>query len=160
MKKTERIIAAILTMIMGILVIILKGNLIGILMTVIGLGLIVFGVVELIERFIPPAVIKIFGGLLTIICGWWVIEAVLYVLAAVLLICGILLLYDKIKQRIFCKTLGYAVCEYAVPVVCIGIGGLLLFHQNLTLNFIFITSGILSLIVGVVLLYKVYYHEE
>lgn len=160
MKKSEKIVMAILTMVMGILLIIMKDNFIGVLMSVIGLGLIVFGVVDIVENAVPLAVIKIVGGALTIICGWWVIEAVLYVLSAVLLICGILLLYDKIKQKIYCKTLLYAVCEYAVPVGCILIGGLLLFHQSLALNFIFVMSGILSLVVGGILLYKAYSKED
>ena len=160
MKKSEKIVVAILTMVMGVLLIIMKDNFIGVLMSAIGLGLIIFGVVDIVENAVPPAVIKIVGGALTIICGWWVIEAVLYVLAAVLLICGILLLYDKIKQKVYCKTLLYAVCEYAASVACILIGALLLFHRSLTLNFIFVTSGILSLLVGGILLYKIYSKEE
>ena len=160
MKKSEKITAAILTMVVGVLLILMKDNFIGVLMSVIGLGLIVFGIVDVIENAIPPAVIKIVGGVLTIVCGWWLVEAVLYVLSAVLLICGILLLYDKIKRKIWCDSFLTAVCEYAVSVVCIAVGILLLFHQNLTVNFIFVSSGLLTLIVGGIMLFDVCSREE
>lgn len=160
MKKSEKIIAAVLTMIVGVLLILMKDNFIGVLMSVIGLGIIVFGIVDIVDGIIPPAVIKIVGGILIIICGWWVVEAVLYVLAAVLLVCGILLLYDKIKRRVCCETWLYTICEYAAPVVCILIGAVLLFNQKLTVNFIFITSGLLTLLVGGVLLFYACSQEE
>ena len=67
MKKSEKIIAAVLTMVVGVLLILMKDNFIGVLMSVIGLGLIVFGVVDIMQNSIPPAVVKIVGGVLTII---------------------------------------------------------------------------------------------
>ena len=160
MKKSEKIIAAVLTMVVGVLLILMKDNFIGVLMSVIGLGLIVFGIVDIIENAVPPAVIKIVGGILTVICGWWVVEAVLYVLSAVLLICGILLLYDKIKRKVWCDTLVYTLCEYAAAVVCIAVGAVLLFHQNLTVNFIFITSGLLVLLEGGIMLFNIFSQED
>lgn len=160
MKKSEKIIAAVLTMVVGVLLILMKDNFIGVLMSVIGLGLVVFGIVDILENTIPPAVIKIVGGVLTVVCGWWLVEAVLYVLSAVLLICGILLLYDKIKRKIWCDSWISAVCEYAASVVCIAIGLLLLFHQRLAVNFIFISSGLLTLLVGGIMLFDVCSREE
>lgn len=160
MKKSEKIIAAVLTMVVGVLLILMKDNFIGVLMSVIGLGLVVFGIVDILENAIPPAVIKIVGGVLTVVCGWWLVEAVLYVLSAVLLICGILLLYDKIKRKIWCDSWISAVCEYAASVVCIAIGLLLLFHQRLAVNFIFISSGLLTLLVGGIMLFDVCSREE
>lgn len=159
MKKSEKMIAAILTMVVGVLLILMKDNFIGVLMSAIGLGLIVFGIADVIENAIPPAVIKIVGGVLTIICGWWLVEAVLYVLSAVLLICGILLLYDKIKRKVRCDSFLAAACEYAATVVCIAVGFLLLFHQKLSVNFIFVFSGLLTLVAGGVMLFDVYSKE-
>jgi uncharacterized membrane protein HdeD (DUF308 family) len=160
MKKSEKIIAAVLTMVVGVLLILMKDNFIGVLMSVIGLGLIVFGVVDIMQNSIPPAVVKIVGGVLTIICGWWVVEAVLYVLCAILLICGILLLYDKMKRKVWCETWFYTVCEYAASVACIAIGILLLFHQSLAINFIFVFSGLLTLITGGILLFNTFSQED
>ena len=93
MKKTEKIISALLTIALGVLLIVLKGNVISILMTVLGLGLITFGVFDFFHNLVPPAVIKTVIGAIVILCGWVIVEAVLYVLAAALFIVGILLLY-------------------------------------------------------------------
>ena len=103
MKKTEKIVSALLTIALGVLLIVLKGSVISILMTVLGVGLIAFGLVDLCNRLIPPAVVKIVVGAIVILCGWVIVEAVLYVLAAALLIVGILLIYEKIKNKSPCS---------------------------------------------------------
>lgn len=154
MKKSEKIIAAVLTMVVGVLLIAMKDNFIGILMSIAGICLIVLGVIDLINGEVPPAVVKFVVGALVILCGWVLVEAVLYIVAAILLIFGILLLYDMIKKKHACDTLWHTLLQYAVPVICILIGGLLLFHQALTVKFIFIVSGLLALIEGGILLFN------
>jgi len=139
-------------MIFGILLMVMQGNFIGLLMTIAGLALIVLGVVDIFQRFIPPAVIKIVSGVLIIVCGWALLAAVLYIVSALLLIAGILLLYDKIRKRVHCDVLWQTILEYALPSVCILIGVLLLFHQAVTVEIIFIISGLLTLIEGALLL--------
>ena len=152
MKKTEKIISALLTIALGVLLIVLKGNIISILMTVLGVGLVVFGILDLINKLIPPAVTKIVVGVVVILCGWLIVSAVLYVLAALLLIAWILLLYEKIKNRVVCSTLWYTICEYAVPAVFLIIGSLLLFNQGNTVVWVFILSGIFTIVEGGLLL--------
>ena len=154
MKKSEKIISAVLMMVLGIMFIILKDKFIGLLMTVLGISLIVLGVVDIVEKCIPPAVVKIVSGVLVIICGWVVVEAVLYILAGVLLVFGIWLLYYKIKNRIRGENFWRAVLEYATPAICIAIGILLLFHRGAVVNFIFIISGILTFIEGGLMLFN------
>ena len=58
MKKSEKIITACLTILLGVLLITLKGNFISILMTLVGVGLIVLGIVDLAYRASPSAIIK------------------------------------------------------------------------------------------------------
>lgn len=139
-------------MIFGILLMVMQDNFIGLLMTIAGLALIVLGVVDIVQHFIPPAVVKIVSGVLVIVCGWALLEAVLYIVSALLLIAGILLLYDKIRKRVHCDVLWQTILEYALPSVCIVIGILLLFHQAVAVEIIFIISGLLTLIEGALLL--------
>lgn len=159
MKKTEKLIAALLMMVIGVLFIVMKDKFIGILMTIAGVSLIVLGVVDIVQQSAPPAVIKIVSGIFVIVCGWTVVEAVLYIVAAALLILGILLLYDKIKHRVICANLLYAICEYAVPIVCILLGILLLFHRGAAVNFVFIGCGILTIIEGGLILFNTFSEE-
>ena len=154
MKKSEKIVAALLTMFIGVLFMILKAAFIELLMTVAGLCLIVVGIIDIINKVVPTAVVKIVAGTLIIICGWAIVEAVLYILAGILLVFGILLLYYKIKNNVRGCNLWQTFIEYATPSICIAIGILLLFHSVTVVNFVFITSGILTFIEGGLLLYE------
>ncbi len=154
MKTSEKIVSAIITMGLGVLLLILKGDFISILMTIAGVSLIVLGVLDIFRNFVPPAVVKIVVGALIILCGWVIVEVVLYIVAAILLIVGILLLYDKVKKKIYCRDLLHTICEYAVPALFIMIGFMFLFHQGKAVNLIFIISGILTLLEGGVLLFN------
>jgi hypothetical protein len=154
MKKSEKIIAALLTMALGILFIILKDAFIALLMTIAGVSLIVLGIIALVNKLVPPAVVKIVAGSLVVLCGWVIVEAVLYILAAILLIFGILLLYYNIKNNVRGCTLWETILEYATPSICIAIGILLLFHTGAIVNFVFIASGVLAFLEGCIMLYE------
>lgn len=152
MKQSEKIISAIITIALGVLLIVLRSDFISILLTIGGVSLIALGVMDIFNRLIPPAVVKIVAGALIIFCGWVVVQAALYVLAAALLIVGILLLYDKIKNKARCRTLLYTVFDYASCALLITVGFLLLFNQGNTVEWVLIVSGVLTVAEGALLL--------
>ena len=152
MTKTQKILSAVFTVALGIMLIILRSEVISIAMTVLGVGCIVLGVFDLIQKLIPPAVVKLVVGAIIIICGWIIVSAVLYVLAGLLLIVGILFVYEKMRNRVRCQTWYLTLCEYAVPILCIVIGTLLLFNQGNTVNWVFIVSGSVTVLEGGLLL--------
>ncbi len=152
MKKSEKILSALALVALGVLFIILKADFIGILMTVIGVCLVAFGIVDCFQRDFPQAVVKIVSGILIVVAGWAIVEAVLYILSALLLIFGILWVYDIIKKRSRCATAWQTFLLYAQPIICITIGVLLLFHRGEFIDFILVLSGILTMIEGGVLL--------
>lgn len=151
MKKTEKIVAALLTVALGILVIVLRGNLIKIVTTVLAIALLSLGVMDLIHKRVPPAIVKIVTGVVVLICGLTVVEIVLYILAAMLIIAGILSLYEKLKVGKICRGWREILFEYALPVFFILVGVLLLFNQGNTVNWIFVVCGILTVLEGGVL---------
>ena len=159
MKRTEKIIAGLLTIVLGVLLIVLKGSVVSVLMTALGVGLLAFGVVDLWNQLIPPAVVKLVVGAIIILCGWVIVEAVLYVLAGVLIILGILILYEKIKCKAVCPTVWQTICDYAVPVFFILMGILLLFNQGSTLAWVFVLSGVFTIIEGGLLLVGGFYQD-
>lgn len=154
MKKSEKIIAACLMVAVGILLVVLKDDMISILMTILGVGLIALGIMDLVSRKIPLAAVKLVCGVFIIVCGWVIVNAVLYVLAAALLIVGILLVYYKIKKRVRGCTPFHTVCEYAIPGFYIAIGLLLLFHKSAAMEIILIICGVLTVIEGGVCLFN------
>jgi hypothetical protein len=121
MNRSEKIIAAVLTMALGVLFIVLKGAFIELLMTLLGACLIVLGIVDIVNKLVPPAVVKMVSGALVIICGWLIMEAVLYILAGLLLVCGILILYQKIKLRVCGVNFWQTALEYATPIIIISL---------------------------------------
>ena len=159
MKKTEKIVAAIVTIALGILLMVLQGQIISILMTVLGVTLVALGVMDLLNKLVPPAVVKLVAGVVVVICGWAIISAVLYVVAAGLIIVGILMLYEKVRNHAQCATLWQTVCEYAMPAVFLVIGILLLFNQGNTVAWVFIISGILTVLEGGLLLIDAFYDD-
>lgn len=160
MKKSEKILSAILTMGIGIMLIILKGNFIGVLMTVIGACLIALGLMDFWGRLIPPAVVKSVVGIFIIVCGWTVMEAVLYIVAALLLILGILLLYEKIHCKCVIRSWQDLLCDYATPSLYIFMGLLLLFHRKGSIGVILVLVGVLAVMQGAILLFKTWREEK
>ncbi len=160
MKKSEKILSALVVMALGLLFVILQGSFISILMTLAGVGLIVLGAVDIVQRNFPQAIVKIVSGVLLIIAGWAIVEAVLYILSGVLLVFGILWLYDKIKRRRKCSSLWQTIIEYAQPIICIVVGILLLFHQEEIIDVILISSGLLITLEGGMLLFQALTDED
>ena len=158
MKKSEKIISAVAVMLLGILLLVMKDNFIGILMTLAGVCFIVLGVVDILAQSVATASLKIVCGIFVAVCGWVLVQAVLYIIAAVMLILGVLLLYELLKNVGWGNDWLYLVCEYAVPVLCLLIGGLLLFHKN-ALNAILIVCGILMILMGAVILFNAFLED-
>ena len=151
MRKNEKIIAAVLTMVFGVLFMLLKSDLIGLLMTILGSALIVFGIIDLVNKVVPLAVCKLVFGVVIIVLGWVLFTAVLYVLSACLLIVGILAIYDLVRYKFISFSFKNTACliRLAEPVLCVIIGLILLFEP---LDWVFIVAGIFTFIEGVVLL--------
>lgn len=152
MTKTQKILSAICVMALGVMLIVLRGDVISIAMTVLGIGCIALGILDLLRALIPPAVIKLVVGTIIIVCGWTLIGAVLYIVAGILLILGILLVYEKIKRRVQCGAWYTTLIEYAIPALCIVLGILLLFNQGNTVGWVFVVSGSITVLEGGVLL--------
>ena len=152
MKKTEKYILAVLLIVFGVAFIVLKTDFIGILTTVLGLGLVALGVADAVKGQILPAVIKILFGVIVAVCGWFLVEAVFYVVSAVLLGLGAYFFYTKWQENTCGDGIFALVCEYALPTVSVLIGLLLLFHQTALMNLIFVLCGILTVVAGAVLL--------
>lgn len=152
MKKTEKIVVALLTLLLGIALLILRGSLISVLMSVVGIVFIAFGIIQWIKGQIVLAIIKAVIGIVLIICGWTVVSAVLYVLAAAVMITGILLLYEQLKNQGCGATLLQKIAAFAYPIVCILIGFFLLFNNDNEAQWVFIFSGSLTVLEGGLLL--------
>ena len=154
MKKVNstKLLSAILTLLVGILFLIWKGAVIGWAMTVIGVLLIVSAVMCLIRKNYTACVINAVIGALIIAFGWLFVSAALYVLAAILLIYGILLLIEIAKRGL--KRLGTlaVIVRLAQPVICILVACCFFFNQGGAVDWVFILSGLFLIVNGVLAL--------
>ena len=141
MSKKQKLIVALATILLGVLFIILKKDVIGIAMTIIGAILVIEGVIAIIKKAIFYGIIFIIIGALIITFGWIYAKIVIYIAAALLLIYGVyeLLMLLKLKAKPI---------WLANPVIKIVAAVFLLFNQEGTLDWIFIVCGVLLCIEG------------
>ena len=145
MNKSEKIISSVFTIALGVLLIAMKGEMISAFMTVLGIALISLGVIEFLKKDITRAVIiGVFGGLI-IFLGWTIVTAVVYVLAAIVLIVGILAVYDCIRFRSKCFCVAEFLFSLAPSALCVLIGVLLFFNE---LEWCFLVVGSLTVLEG------------
>lgn len=156
-KKTVRfsnnqLIEGALTILLGILFLILQDKVITVAMTILGVVLIVLAVLDLLDHQTFPAIVKAVFGVVVLVFGWAITTAALYILAAVLLIWGIYELYAKLRVHLKGNSVWLTVMLYIAPILNILLGLLLLFNQNGTVAWVFIVTGVLLIVDGVMLL--------
>ncbi len=153
MKTSEKVISAVLTIVLGVLCLIMKSEAVSVAMTILGAVLIVLGALDLLDKNVPFAVVKIVIGVLLIIFGWTIVSAVLYIVAALLMIYGILTLYNCIRFKVKGVRPIDTLIAYAAPVICIVIAFFLFFNQRGTVDWVFIVSGIFLILEGILMLF-------
>lgn len=145
MNKSEKVISSVFTIALGVLLIVMKDEMLSVFMTILGVALIVIGFIELLQKNVPPAVFKIVFGGLIILFGWTIVTAVVYITAALVLIVGILALYDCLRYKLKCAQGLELIRALAMPAVCILIGVILFFNKW---EWIFVLAGILTVLEG------------
>jgi len=148
LKNKEKFLSAFFTIALGILLIVMKQDLISIFMTIFGISLIILGILDFFAKDMTGAVIKCVLGVLIIVFGWTIASAVVYIVAAGLLILGILGLYDLVRVKNLCVHGFDALRAYALPIGCIVIGLILFFNQW---DWIFVLAGMCTVIEGALL---------
>lgn len=151
-KNSEKLVTAILTIVIGVLMIWLKGEVISIALTIAGAILIIVGVLALVDRDIAKAIVDIVIGVLIIVFGWIFVDVMLIIAAALLIIYGLYDIYLLIKSKTKFDKWYNALLAYAAPVVFIIIGILLLCNAGGVIDWVFIVAGIFAIIDGILLL--------
>ncbi len=148
MKKTEKLIAAIVTVGLGILLIVLEGRTVQVLTSIFGVLLLALGILDLVSKDYRLGAIKCVLGCLIIIFGYVILSAVLYLIAILLI--GVAVWWFCELWRTGClRWNGWAaLLQYAQPILLAAVGVFLLFHGAENMEWVFIVSGILTVIEG------------
>ena len=152
MLKSNKLISAILTVVLGLLFIVFKGGVISIAMTVFGVALIVMGILDVLKKNVVPGVVRAAIGVLVILLGWLLVKVAMIILGVVLIAYGVLQVLEILKEKGNKKSVVEMLLQYAQPVLNVVIGICLLCAQGEVINVICIIAGVIFLIQGILAL--------
>ena len=154
MTRSSQFVSALMTLILGILFVILKGEVVGIALTVFGVVLIITAILELIRKNIASGIIKAVLGIAVLSFGWMLLDIALLVIGIVLIVFGVLELIKRIiaifkkkKNKLLATILGFI-----SPVFSVVAGYFLITSSGEAVGWAIILGGVLLIINGVLAL--------
>ncbi len=151
MLKSNKLISAILTIVLGLLFIVFKGSVIELAITIFGVAFIVMGIMDILKKDIVGGVIRAAIGALVILLGWLLLKVALIVLGVVLIAYGVLQTFEILQGKSRRKSVKALLIQYAQPALNVLVGLCLLFAYE-AMNVMCIVVGVIFLLEGFVAL--------
>lgn len=154
MSKTSQFISSIMTLVLGILFLILKGSVVGIGLTVLGVVLIATAIIELVRKNVVSGIIKAVLGIAVLTIGWLLLDIALLVIGVVLIAYGALELIKRVVAIIKKQNgnLLATILGFISPVVSVVAGAFLITSSGDAINWAIIVAGVLLMIDGIIAL--------
>ena len=70
MKLNDKTITAIVAIVVGIMFIVMKGDVVSLALTLLGIGAIVMGIMDIVKQDTKSGIVKLVCGAVVITCGW------------------------------------------------------------------------------------------
>ena len=150
-ERNNKLIGALVSIVLGIMFCVLKGGVISTALTIIGAVAIIMGIVDLANKRTTPGFVKAVVGVCVIVFGWMFVDIALYLVAAVLLIQGLTQIVAAVKNKATNNAIQKVIAAIR-PLACVVAGVCLLFNKGGTVDWIFILTGILMTVDGVLAL--------
>lgn len=147
MKLSSKLSSAIISIAVGVMFMILKDDIIGITMTLIGVGAIIMAVIDFVNKQTQAGIIKTIIGVAILVLGWVFVDIALYLIAGVLIILGFSQIISAVKLSKFCNAV-QKVFMFIKPVATLAAGLCLFFNKGGTMDWIFFLVGVLILVEG------------
>lgn len=151
MKKTEKLIASIVTVALGVLLIALKGVTVQIVTSIFGILLIVLGVLNLTYKETGLGAAECVFGILIVAFGWLISSVVLYVISVFLFIIAVWWIFELWRARCVRSFSWSSLLQYAQPFLLVLIGVFLFFHQGEGREWVFVAAGIFTVLEGAIM---------
>ena len=142
-KFPEGLVMALFMVALGILFLVMKSGVIGLAVTILGVALLVSAVLDFLNKDLTSCIIKAVIGVCVLVFGHLFVDVAVIVVAAVVLVYGILDIVDLVKAK------KKDVVDFIKPVVVVVIAAALLISKWLVFDWLFIVIGILFLAEGV-----------
>lgn len=136
-------ISSVLYIILGVLLIVFRGEALNIAMTVAGIIFIISGILELIKKNIGGGIVSLIIGVAILVLGWVLTGIVMLVLGLLITVKGVIALVQALGQK---KKKALSIL---FPILTIVVGLLLAFAFGQVMEIILIVGGILLIVSGV-----------
>lgn len=152
MKNRNKMIAAVVAIVVGVMFIVMKGEVISLALTLLGVGAIVMGILDMVKQDTKNGIIKLICGAVIITCGWLFVNIALTVIAVLLIVYCIANLASNLKIDGYAMSGVQMVRTYFKPVTGLIAGICLLFNRGGTVAWVFVLTGILFIANGIAML--------
>ncbi len=150
MKKIDsRLLQGIVSAVLGIMFITLKGGVIGIVLTLVGIAAIAMGISDFVNKQTTSAIVKCVIGVLVLVLGWVLVDIALYVVAGAFIVFGVYQIISAIKLSERYKS-SQKLMLFIKPVITLVAGLCLFFNKGGMIDWLFIIIGALILAQGVI----------
>lgn len=142
---TNNVLTCAMYAIIGLLLIILRGESLGILMTVVGLLLLAMGIVDVVKnKETVKGIIEAVAGLAIIVFGWTVASIVLLIFGIFLIVKGVMELFQNMSN-------GFMAMLSSIVTIIIGV--LLVIAKWTLLDVMCLVAGIIFMINAALVLF-------
>ena len=152
MRKVSQFISAVMTLALGILFLVLKTDVIGIAITVLGVALLITALLDLIKLSVFTGIVKALLGVAVLVIGWLLIDIAILILGIVLLVYGV----ANLLKGLFGKKKGVKTWKIIIgiiePVLCIVGAIFLITSGGKAVEWAVIVAGVILVIDGILAL--------
>lgn len=149
MTKKGNVFSAAISIVLGLMLLIMKDDVISIALTILGIAVIISAIVDFKNKMTNSAIIKAVIGVCILLFGWLFVNLALYILAAAIIISGLLQISDISKLSPVNLPAKEKALLYLKPVLTVLAGACLLFNQGGTIAWVFTATGILLIAEGI-----------
>ncbi len=152
MNQKGNVASAIGSILLGILLIIMKGKIITVAITILAVFVIIGAIADFMTGLTNIAIMKSVAGVCILVFGWIFASLAFYILAAGIIVMGLLQISAIKKTMPVNLTVAERFQEYFKPGLMVVAGACLLFNQSGTIAWAFIATGVLLVINGLMTL--------
>ena len=156
MDRKDSIIASVISIALGFMLIVMKGSVIRLAITCLGVYVLVSAALSFAGGLTNIGIVKAVIGVGILVFGWVFVNLALYILAASIIVMGLLQIENIHRFAPGKLSLKDKVFIYAKPVVTVLAGACLLFIQGGTIAWVFVATGILLIIEGIIELFDAF----
>ena len=160
--KTSYLVSAAVKLVLGILFIILKAEVVGIGITLLGVALLVMGILDLVHSDIAGGIIKIVLAVAVTLIGWLLLEVALIVLGVVLLVNSVLDIVKIVMTAVKHKGINIlaVVLGLIEPALALLASIFLITSSGTAIEWAVIIAGVVLIINGIIALLRAFVPEK